>query len=131
MKRLMTLAVTLFCLTSAAQADTASELKNLANLMNRDVPLQIDRLTTLIYTHAVGSTFVYSYKLRTAPLDSDKIFQVKKSMRVNQVNAFCTEPALKAFRDMDVTLSYNYSYENGRFMFNNNVSNADCHKLVM
>ena len=47
-------------------------------------------------------------------------------MEISIKNEFCTQPSKKVARDLNIPLVLNYSAINGEFLFEVEVSGADC-----
>ena len=97
--------------------------------MNQNLPMVIDKYTTLLTTYGGNGIIVYRYKLDTNlftdyGLTKDKwINAQKKSIK----NTFCTSPNMSVFRDYDVIVSWNYVDFDGKFISKIEMNKEKCY----
>lgn len=101
------------------QKDIASELKDAAKELNAEAPMVIDEYTRLDSAAAVGKTkLIYYYTLKAVEKSEIDLDTMQKYMKQAVVEGFESNPEMKAFRDHDITLSYNYYDKNGELIIN-------------
>lgn len=99
-----------------------------ADKMNRNLPMMVDSQTQLSNVHGAKNTFHYNYTLINVSTENiDKaIFDSQLTDRIR--NNYCTNPDMKAFRQHGVTLQYNYSDKDGKFVTEISVHPDECSK---
>ena len=109
--------------------DINKALNEISSQMNQNLPMVIDKYTTLVTTYGGNGRVVYRYKLDTNffidyGLTKDKwINAQKKSIK----NTFCTSPNMSLFRDYDVIVSWNYVDLDGKFISKIEMNNENCY----
>ncbi len=96
-----------------------SELQKAVADMNKDCPKVIDNETRLDSVNTFDNTFQYNYSLVNFSKGDPKldIENVKKAIRSSAQENFDVNPAMKSFRDKDVSLKYSYKDKTGKDLF--------------
>ena len=104
------------CGQQNTEIDTASvdkELAEIADTMNRSLPIQFDAITRLDSMTAVPNRrLMYKYSIvnTVRPLSSEKLIQEMRPVTLNQ---YKTAKEMADLRRMKVTLVYRYDDEQG------------------
>jgi|ERR1035437_4361287 hypothetical protein len=97
-------------------------LKQVADIMNKHCPQQIDSITVLDGTIAAyNNTFAYNYTIR---VDTNQYHVKDMELVMNEYwqNNYKTNPAAEDFKRMKTTLFYNYKDVKGNFLFRVKIS---------
>tara|TARA_B100000035_G_scaffold41917_1_gene31423 strand:+ start:239 stop:622 length:384 start_codon:yes stop_codon:yes gene_type:complete len=109
--------------------DINKALNEISSQMNQNLPMVIDKYTTLLTTYGGNGRILYRYKLDTNlfidyGLTKDKwINAQKKSIK----NTFCTSPSMSLFRDYDVIVTWNYVDLDGEFISKIEMNRDKCY----
>lgn len=94
--------------------DLASELKNAASTLNKQVPIQVDQYTRLDSAASKGKTnFMYYYTLLELEKSEVNLDTVNKYLKPSIIENVKNNPDLKAFREKGIIMDYNYYDKNG------------------
>ena len=94
------------------------ELVNLANEINKSLPMMGDSETRLDNTMAYpNNTFQYTYTLVNYDKESIDIVELKKNLEPRIINELKSNPQMQWQRDNKVTLEYYYKDKNGIYLF--------------
>ncbi len=96
-----------------------SELEKAVTEINKECPKLIDNETRLDSATSVDNTFQYNYTLVNFSKGDPTvdIESAKKAIRASAQNNFDTNPAMKNFREKDVSLKYSYKDKTGKDLF--------------
>ncbi len=98
------------------KTDLEAELKNAAQELNRQSPIQIDEFTRLDSAATLGKTnFIYHYTLLEIDKAEVNLDTVNKYLRPDIINTIKNSPELKVYRDNGITMDYKYYDKNGAF----------------
>jgi len=104
-----------------SNADTV--IKETSTELNKKLPMMIDKETRLDTTFpAPNKTLVYKYTLvniLAKDYDSNK---VKSKVRQSALQNYKTNPVMKPFRDLSITLKYQYFDKKGTFFMDFDIS---------
>ena len=110
-----------------SQATIMSALTNMANQLNKSMPMTIDSDTRLdnILASPISPKFTYNYTLNasTQEINTANFFG---QMKPTLIKGVCANPDMKIFMDNGVTVGYSYRANNGSFAGKIEVSPADC-----
>ena len=112
---LVTIAITLRS-HGATPYPTPSELQQTllmaANILNKKMPIVIDRYTTLTSTNAeLNNTFTFHYEIDTRNMDYNYI-----KLQIKITNGYCSSPNFEIFKKYDVPVNWDYYTIDGRFL---------------
>jgi flagellar biosynthesis/type III secretory pathway M-ring protein FliF/YscJ len=95
------------------------ELEKAVTEMNKQCPQVIDNETRLDSASTFDNTFQYNYTLINFAKGDPKldVETVKKAIRASAQENFDVNPAMKTFREKDVSLKYNYKDKTGKDIF--------------
>ncbi|RTY99975.1 zinc ribbon domain-containing protein [Flavobacterium sp. RSP49] len=109
--------VGLFVTQSLFQPSIDKQLAEMASVMNKTCPMNIDEYTTLKNVVALpNKTVQYNYILVGIIKAEVQLDTVKKYVFPGVLQNVKTNPQMKFFRDNNVTLNYYYSDKNGEFV---------------
>ena len=115
-------------LFTQAEEDKTKILMQTASELNANLPMTIDSETILFGTSGVKNKFVYSYQLPNYEKDNLDINAFVDSMSPNINNFVCTTEDMKAFRDMEIVVSYSYYDANKTQITTIDVDTKGCSK---
>ncbi|WP_297574255.1 hypothetical protein [uncultured Campylobacter sp.] len=108
-------------------------MRDVVNTINRQTPMGIDMLTTLLNLTCINNTFYYRYTIHDAngikfsELNNYEKGELNKSMYEQIVNSYCSTPeTLKMFNTLDKVV-FNYYLENGTFFMKIEIEKSDCY----
>lgn len=112
-----------FAVTSA-EVDVL--LQKLARDMNTRLPSGVDDARIVMVLAEPGRRFTY----RTISGKPANVWssEMKAHSRRIAVNDYCTNPSMEAFKDFDVTVTWQLSDKEGRHISTNIVSPKDCRR---
>ncbi len=101
---------------SATPYPTPSELQQTllmtANMLNKKMPMVIDRYTTLTSTNAeLNNTFTFRYEIEISGGNIDY-----RELGGRVTNGYCTAPNFDIFRKYNVPVNWDYYTPDGRFL---------------
>ena len=97
--------------------DIGDQLKEVSTEMNKSLPMNVDAETRLDGTTFIApKTMQYNYTALSTNADSLSLDRedLINQLQSNTQNLLDTSPAMKLFRENDVTLKYNYKDKNGK-----------------
>lgn len=110
--------VVIFGVKHFFKQDIASELKKAAKEINAQAPMMVDEYTRLDSAAAVGKTeLMYYYTVKDIEKSEVNIDTIKKYMKEAVIEDLRLKPEIKAFRENNITLGYNYYDKNGDLIF--------------
>ena len=95
----------------------AQDLKNTSDSVNKYCPVWIDSITRFDNTTVLpGNTFQYNYSLK---LDTAlyAVADLKAALEKTLMEQIRSDSSFEAFRENKVTLAFNYTDEQGHFLF--------------
>jgi hypothetical protein len=110
------------------EEDKTKILMQAASEINVNLPMTIDAETILFATSGVQNKFVYSYQLPNYEKDNLDINAFVDSMSPNVNNFVCTTEDMKAFRDMEIVISYSYYDTNNKQITAIEIDTKNCPK---
>ena len=110
-----------------SQATIVSALSNMANQLNKSMPMTINADTRLdnILASPTSPKFTYNYTLN-ASLQEINAANFFGQMKPTLVKGVCTNPDMKIFTENGVTVGYSYRAKDGSFAGKIEVSPSDC-----
>jgi len=128
MKNIITLVILIISLSAHAQS-VESTLKYVVEHLNKDMPKEIDALTTIIHSKTYKNSLTFTYKMPSTDVSSldlstlqyFKIYVMKKN-----VDYYCTSPSQQMFLDMDVTIAFVYLDKNDELISNITIPASVC-----
>ena len=104
-----------------------SYLKKTISNINKDLPAQVDKVTQFDSVWISDNKVVQKYTILSIQNSKTVATEdLKAQMEISIKNEFCTQPSKKVARDLNIPLVLNYSAINGEFLFEVEVSGADC-----
>lgn len=97
--------------------DIGDQLQEVSTEMNKSLPMNVDEETRLDGTIFIApKTMQYNYTALSTNADSLSLDRedLINNLQSNTQNLLDTSPAMKLFRENDVTLKYNYKDKNGK-----------------
>jgi hypothetical protein len=111
-------------LGSGAHLDKA--LFNMANELNKNLPMMVDRDTRWDSSGAEpGNKFIYIYTVVNHTKEEADVPALEKALRPQLIANYKTNDQMKYFREHNVELHYQYKDKNGEFVFEIVVSPKD------
>ena len=105
------------CQTKIKHKSAYEFLKTLSTDINKKCPIQVDSILKLENTVALPvATFRYNYILKYDTVKYD-IHEFEKSLRKTTLNMAKTNPDGKMFKELYITLEYNFSDTLGNYLF--------------
>ena len=107
-------------------------LKDLSSHFAGTYPKTLDKETTVTAIRADYvnlRTLIYYYRLERLNKDDwveVELNEYQEVMRIKSTNQFCSQPSMADFREIGVSLEYNYSDNKNIYLFSNVVSVDDC-----
>lgn len=95
-------------------------LQAISQNINAKCPLKGDKYTLLLSTIVVNHKIVYSYKLDINLLAKETgrtPFEIRKALKQNMINNFCTNPDFDAFKQYGIEMEYKYQNIDGTHLF--------------
>jgi hypothetical protein len=108
--------------------DKTAILMQTASEINANLPMNIDSDTVLFATSGVQNTFTYNYRLPNYEKENLDINAFVVAMSPNITNSVCTTEAMKAFRDLEIVVSYSYYDVNQKQITVIKVDTKECQK---
>ena len=105
-----------------------NELQLTSEMLNKQLPKMIDKITQLYSTTALGDTLTYYNRIISHEKSDLNVDDFKKIMKEQISNSFCTNPATKYFRDNDLKWKHVYSDKNDVFIMSITTSISGCSK---
>jgi len=94
------------------------QMMQTASELNKSCPIMVDSETRLDNAMALPeNTFQYNYTLVNMNKEEMNVSEAENFLQPNILNSIKTNPDLKAFRDNNVTMVYNYKDSNGEHLF--------------
>jgi len=95
-----------------------SQLIKVANEINKNCPIMVDQVTRLDNTMAgPGNSIAYNYTLVNHEATELNIESIKEYITPILINMVKTSEEMKSFREIKVSLKYNYRDKSGVFLF--------------
>lgn len=108
--------------------DKTKLLMQAASEINANLPMNVDAETILLSTVGVQNKFTYNYKLPNYEKENLDITAFVEAIEPNVTNSVCTIEDMKAFRDMEIIVSYSYFDANQKQITEINVDTKECVK---
>lgn len=108
--------------------DKTKLLMQAASELNANLPMNVDADTILFATAGVQNKFTYNYKLPNYEKENIDIPAFVENMRPSITNSVCTIEDMKAFRKMEIIVSYSYFDTNQKQVTEINVDTKECPK---
>lgn len=111
-----------------SQSEINKVLRDMADEMNRSLPMAIDNYTTVTNVYGGMNKVIYNNQLDKrlfTDYDMNKTDWLD-TQTVIITNQFCTDPSMKTFRDLGIDVSWRYTDLYGIFMGQVNLNNSDC-----
>jgi len=108
--------------------DKTKLLMQAASEINANLPMNVDSDTILFTTIGVQNKFTYNYQLPNYEKDNLDINAFVDAMSPNIKNSVCTIEDMKAFRDLQIVVSYSYFDANKKQITEINVDTKECPK---
>mgnify|MGYP001462130457 CR=1 FL=1 len=103
--------------TTNSEEDVRSALLVIADEINKQCPMTVDAFTRLDNVAILSErTVQYNYTLISQKKEDFDLSYAKKNFYPKLVNEAKTNPGLKIFRELKVTLSYYYKDKNGLYI---------------
>ena len=115
-------------LFTQSEQDQTKILMKTASELNANLPMSVDAETILFSTSGVQNKFVYNYQLPNYEVDNVDIDAFVDSMAPSLNNFVCTTEDMKAFRDMQIIVSYSYYDANKKQITVIDVDTTSCSK---
>ena len=118
--------------TQLTDLEVHNLLKEVSSEFAGTFPKKIDSETTVIGVspdYVNLRTLVYFYKIETVDIEDwnkAELMVLQDELKNNSINYFCSQPSMKDFRDINVSVEYNYSDKNSNFLFSNFIGVSDC-----
>jgi hypothetical protein len=106
--------------------DKTKLLMKAASEINANLPMNVDSDTILFSTSGVQNKFTYSYQLPSYEKDNLDINAFVETMSPTIKNSVCTMEGMKAFRDLQIVVSYSYFDANKKQITVINVDTKEC-----
>lgn len=113
-------------LFAQSSEDKTKLLMKAASEINANLPMNVDSETILFSTSGAQNKFTYSYQLPNYEKDNLDIKAFVEAMSPNIKNSVCTMEDMKAFRDLQVVISYSYFDANKTQITVINVDTKEC-----
>ena len=110
------------------QSEINQVLRDIAAEMNSNLPMVIDKYTTVNNVFGGSNQVIYNNQLDKR-LFTDYNMNKKdwlESQTVVITNQFCTDPSMKTFRDLGINVSWRYTDLYGVFMGKITLNKYDC-----
>jgi hypothetical protein len=107
-------------------------LKDISSQFAGTFPKTIDKDTTVTAVRADYRnlrTLIYYYRLESLNKDdwvAADLRILQERLKIPAINRFCSQPVMADFRDIGVSLEYNYSDKKDIYLFSNYMSVNDC-----
>lgn len=116
-------------LFTQTEEDKTKILMQAASELNVNLPMTIDEETILFATSGFKNKFMYSYQLPNYEKDNLDVNAFVDSMLPNINNFVCSTEDMKAFRDMEIIISYSYYDTNKKQITVIDVDTKKCPKI--
>lgn len=104
-------------------------LEKVVKEMDDTFPKRVDA-TTIAYAaqpdYRVKRRLVYYYQIEMHRNEIDDMQSFQSAVRQSSGNFYCSQPALKPFRDIGVSFEYNYVDNTKTYLFSNIIDKSDC-----
>jgi|GEM_PF-2966061 len=106
----------------------------IANDFAKLLPMQIDKYTVLTSTIWTGYAYSLSSEINNTALSKLKnagpntVEQYGRHKHGELITGYCTDPVTRSILNNDVTIEYDYSAENGQYLFGGTIKKHDCIK---
>ena len=108
--------------------DKSKLLMQTASELNANLPMNIDANTILFSTIGIQNKFTYNYRLPNHEKETVDITAFVEAMEPSITNSVCTIEDMKAFRDMEIVVSYRYFDTNQKEITVIDVDTKECPK---
>lgn len=130
MKKLLITSIFFITLNSLSQtkSEIQQSLIEMANDMNANLPMNIDKYTVLVNVSGNFGKLFYNYIIDES-LFTDFGYtkdEWKKLQNEAIKNSYCTNPAFSFSKQYDIPLTWNYSQTDGVFIHKIELSGNDC-----
>ena len=107
-------------------------VKDFIDVTSPTLPIVVDENTTWwgVREGVEENSMVYSYFITTVSkdlLDSNVIKEWKTTQKEFVTNFYCTQPDLTPMKENNIKIEYNYSDQEGVFLFSINTDNSLCY----
>lgn len=111
-----------------AQTEIDEYLALFSNEVNKTLPMEIDKYTTLASTYGGNGKIIYYYTVDLKVLTD---YGITKQTLINEQknilrNSFCTTPSFKIFRENNIEMIWIYSEADGTFFAQFKLRDANC-----
>lgn len=93
--------------------------------LRKQLPIQIDEITTLQTVVSAGKTLIYHHRLSLKKSDVDIDYFIAK-MRENLKNNVCQQKQMKSILDKGGNYAYSYLSADGLFIGEITITSSDC-----
>jgi len=109
--------------------DAACAAKIMADEMNKETPIQVDKYTKISTLSATDKQIVFKYSTTIDKTEKNlSMDKMKKLMQKAITNSNCTVPEIRHLLNIDVYVKHQYYDKNNLFMFDFDVDKATCLK---